>query len=175
MDPLPLLVERAQTGDRVAYGRLVECLHGEVVAFVAARLPRAGLVEEVVQETFIAGFTGLGGYRPDAGPFVAWIKGIARNRVHQAVADLRRRRAHSPVSRLDALFASEDDDSSAWDLERLRDCLKRLSDPARALLAARYHDGEAIEAIAARLDRAYATIANQLCRLRTQLRQCLGG
>ena len=175
MDVLPSLVEQAQLGDRGAYGRLVENLHGEVVAFVAARLPRAGLVEEVVQETFIAGFIGIADYRPDAGEFIAWIKGIARNRVHQAVADLRRRRAHTPVSRLDALFASEEDSSSAWDLERLQECLKRLSAPARALLDARYHDSEAIEAIAARLDRAYATIANQLCRIRTQLRQCLGG
>jgi len=172
---LPHLVERARAGDREAYGRIVERLHGEIVAVVAACLPRQGLVDEVVQETFVAGFTGIAGYRPEAGDFVAWLKGIARHRVQRAIVDLRRQRGHAPVAQLDAVLAGDDGTAGGWDIERLRLCLERLSAPARALLVARYRDGEALDAIAARLDRAYATVANQLCRLRAQLRQCLGG
>ena len=175
MDPILPLVERARAGDREAYGRIVERLHGQIAAYVAARLPRAGLVDEVVQETFVAGFTAIGDYRPAAGEFPAWLTGIARHRVLRAIAELERRRRHTPLSRLDALFAQEDGEAGAWHLERLRLCLERLSASARALLTARYRDGEAMEAIAARLDRAYPTVANRLCRLRAQLRRCVGG
>ena len=171
---LPLLVERARSGDREAYGHLIERLHGEIVAVVASRLPRRGLVDEVVQETFVAGFTGIAGYRPEAGDFVTWLKGIARHRVQRAIVEVRRRRGHGPMAALDAILAA-DDAEGGWDLDRLRLCLERLSAPARALLNARYCDGEALDAIASRLDRAYTTVAHQLCRLRAQLRQCLGG
>jgi RNA polymerase sigma-70 factor (ECF subfamily) len=73
------LVERAKRGDRDAFSELVEC-HASAVLTVAWRIvgdrTRA---EDVAQETFLAAFRSLPGFRVDA-RFSTWLYRIAVNK-----------------------------------------------------------------------------------------------
>ena len=163
---------RAKLGDRAAYERVVEALHGEIAVFVALRGTSRQLVEEVVQETFVAGFIGLAAYDPASGPPVAWLKGIARHRLQRALRARTRQATSDPLAALVAA-APEPAEADPATLERLRICLQRLTPAARELLTARYVADEALPDLAARLGQAYHAVATRISRLRAALRQCV--
>jgi RNA polymerase sigma-70 factor, ECF subfamily len=77
------LVERAQAGDRDAFGELYQLCHSQVFRFVRFYLPGPS-GEDAVAETFLRAWTGLPGYRATGAPFTAWLVGIARHVVMDA-------------------------------------------------------------------------------------------
>lgn len=137
------------------------------------------LAEELFQDLAVAVLEGADRYRPEAGEFDSWVRGIARNlwRGH-----LRRRR---PSCSLDE--AVEEAVAAAWDdrspaeaceqterLSRLRICLDALAPGARDLIHRRYEAAESSAVIAAALGRSVAAIDTALCRIRGTLLACLG-
>ena len=158
----------AQQGDRAAFARAVEAVYDDLAAFTAMRVPDRECLDEVIQETLIDAWRSLAAYRPE-GTFAAWIKGIARHRALRAARN-RRRAAGPPLA--DDLAAPE---AASEDprLERLRACLERLPEQARTLLAIRYQEGCAIDAMATRLRCRADALAMRLSRLRQALRVCM--
>jgi RNA polymerase sigma-70 factor (ECF subfamily) len=86
------LVRSARSGDETAFARLVE-RHGAMVMSLAyaSTLSRPD-AEDVVQETFLAAWRGLGAFRGDSS-FATWLYELARNRC----ADRARRAAVRPA------------------------------------------------------------------------------
>jgi RNA polymerase sigma-70 factor, ECF subfamily len=72
------LVERAQGGDRDAFGELYRLCFSQVFRFVRFYLPGPS-GEDAVAETFLRAWTGLPRYRATGAPFAAWVVGIARH------------------------------------------------------------------------------------------------
>src|SRR6516165_8752040 len=72
---LLLLVERAQGGDRPAYGELVERFQPTVYALALARLRNPTEAQELVQEVFIHAMTKLAQLR-DVHCFAGWLRQI---------------------------------------------------------------------------------------------------
>ena len=69
------LVERAQTGDRQAYGQLVEHFQPTVYAVALARLRNPTEAQELAQEVFLHGMKKLPQLRePEA--FAGWLRQI---------------------------------------------------------------------------------------------------
>jgi RNA polymerase sigma-70 factor, ECF subfamily len=88
------LVRRAAEGDRAALQRLLMRHHRRLTATVSAKLPddlRGVLAaEDVVQETYIAAFREVRGFRPaGGGAFFAWLRTIADHKRVDAVRVLR--------------------------------------------------------------------------------------
>lgn len=82
------LVRAAQGGDQASFDELVERYGPRVLAIVRARLGR-GLREvvesqDIVQETMLEVFKGIGGFEAREGaPFLAWVSRIATNQVRR--------------------------------------------------------------------------------------------
>src|ERR1700732_2902328 len=91
------LVLKAQTGDRAAYGELVERFQPTVYAVALARLRNPSEAQELAQEVFLHGMKKLAQLR-DVQCFAGWLRQItvrmAINRVtrrgplHKAEADV---------------------------------------------------------------------------------------
>jgi len=71
------IVDRVLTGDKAAFGTLIERHQASALAF-ARRILDANEAEDAVQEAFLAAFLGLKQLR-DASRFRAWIFGIVAN------------------------------------------------------------------------------------------------
>src|ERR1700674_949023 len=69
------LVQRAQTGERTAYGELVERFQPTVYAVALARLRNPTEAQELVQEVFLHGMRKLPQLR-DAACFPGWLRQI---------------------------------------------------------------------------------------------------
>src|SRR5437588_12828461 len=85
------LVERAQRGDRVAYGELVERFQGAVYAMALARVHDPVEAQELAQEVFVHGMRKLPQLR-DPRCFAGWLRRIT---ARMAINRLTRR---GPVS-----------------------------------------------------------------------------
>ncbi len=72
------LVERAQTGDELAFTALVHRHEGRVYTLALKMLRNPVDAEDVLQETFISAFHGLPGFRRDSS-FSTWLYRIAYN------------------------------------------------------------------------------------------------
>lgn len=70
------LVRDAQAGSPAAYGELVRIWSARVLGFCHAKAGRAGLAEDLAQETFLRGFRFLPGLK-DPERFGSWLCGIA--------------------------------------------------------------------------------------------------
>jgi RNA polymerase sigma-70 factor (ECF subfamily) len=173
------IVRQVLAGDRQAFRAVIEEYGPCVRAFIAAHLADAHTIDDLAQETFIAAFEGLAGFRPD-GDFKAWIKGIARNKV---LMHLRRAELHgSAMERFQARAAgavtaelrrrAEPDRPDAVD--RLRSCLDKLPGELRGIISARYYSREPVQAIAGRLGKSPAAVSSLLFRGRQLLASCIG-
>src|SRR5919205_2894223 len=81
------LVEKAQAGDRAAYGTLVERFQPTVYAVALARLRNPAEAQELAQEVFLHGMKKLPQLR-DAQCFAGWLRQIT---VRMAINRLTRR------------------------------------------------------------------------------------
>lgn len=74
------LVERAQAGDRAAFGQLYQRYVDDVYAYVRLRVRNDAVAEDLTQDVFMNAFRGLPGFRWQ-GAFVPWLLRCAHNRV----------------------------------------------------------------------------------------------
>lgn len=173
---LDALVELIRAGDDGAFQELVMRLQHEVRAYLAWRAVSLDLVEEVVQDTFIAVFEHLDGY-DGVGRLRPWVFGIARHRMLRALRD-RRRREGRQVRLPDGLASGDEapppvDDFAEGALVRLRRCLGRLSQVHQDLLDLHHIQGLDLQELAQRFDLSVDAVASRLYRCRRSLRRCL--
>ena len=174
-DPDPAAIRAAQDGDLDAFEAIMLAIDQEVRRFVASRADSAELVEEIVQAAFVTAFERIGDWQP-TGRFTSWVVGIAHN--HLRDEQRRRRRLMSDGDVLDRVLMAARaglDEEPDPRLDRLDDCLQRLTPQARALVTARYGEGLSLDDLAARLSAEANTIAVRLHRIRASLRACVEG
>ena len=90
------LVEGVLAGNRKAIGDMVERYSDVVYRFLVQRLDRAEVVDDLVQEVFLAGWRNLSRFRQDS-TLGTWLCAIARNKV----ADYYRERVHELIPSCD--------------------------------------------------------------------------
>ncbi len=90
------LVEGVLAGNRKAIGDMVERYSDVVYRFLVQRLDRAEVVDDLVQEVFLAGWRNLSQFRRDSA-LGTWLCAIARNKV----ADYYRERVHELIPSCD--------------------------------------------------------------------------
>src|SRR5216684_4440167 len=140
------LVLRAQAGDRVAYGELVERFQPTVYAVALARLRNPAEAQELTQEVFLHGMRKLAQLR-DAVCFAGWLRQIT---VRMAINRLTRRgplfkvesealdgAAAAGAGPLDVLVKAEQ-------AQALHRGLGRLKEDDRAALTAFYLRGRSL-------------------------------
>ena len=174
------LVERARAGDRDAFNHLVEHYQDRLAAAVrmrmGAHLRQRVDVEDVLQETFLKGFTSLNSFeerRPDA--FFHWLKGIADNLLLYWARQLTQREQlqlngdvkRSTVSPSRKLRRQER-------FERLEEALGRLSPEHREVVLLARVEGLPAKEIARRMNKSDQAIKPLLWRALQKLRGAFG-
>ena len=164
------LLRAVAQGDRQA----LEALYRRHAPWLLARLRRRcadpGLVEEVVQDTFVAVWRGAGRYRA-TGEVPAWIWGIGIRRL------IDRLRRTTPVPRApsdDGLVVSAEDEVLVGvEHGDLGAALGRLSPELRAVVQATVLDGLTTKEASTLLGIPQGTVKTRAVRARRELREAL--
>lgn len=167
------LVERAQRGDRQAYGELVERFQPTVYAVALARLRNASEAQELTQEVFLHGMKKLPQLRePQA--FAGWLRQIT---VRMAINRVTRRGPLQKVEQevLDSAEAANVNPletmvkaEQASELYQALECLKPVD---RATLVAFYIRGRSLKQMSREFETPIGTIKRRLHVARNRLKK----
>jgi RNA polymerase sigma-70 factor, ECF subfamily len=174
-DEIFLLIERAQAGDRDAFGELVQRFHPAVYAVALARLRDPNEATELAQEVFIHAMQKIEQLR-DPHCFVGWLRQItvrmAINRVtrkapiHGAEPEVLQNAPGADSGPLDALIRDED----CADVMKGLDRLKALD---RETLVAFYIKGRTLKQMSREFETPVGTIKRRLHVARNRLRNVM--
>lgn len=128
------LVQRAQEGEREAFGELVRRHRSRMYGYARAITREPFLAEDIVQDALVKAFLHLGKL-VEADKFLPWVHRIVRN---QAFTRLKKTSAREHAfSQLAPMLSRKGDESREWgDLDRILDRLGRTAgDKAEAYLS----------------------------------------
>lgn len=163
------LIERARAGDEAAMEHLLTAWAPRVHAFGRKVCGNPDEAREVLQETLLAAFRGLAGFRGDAS-ISTWLFSLARN----ACTRMHRRAPDAAIEAHDAVVdprAGPDEALHAHELGAvLRHALESLSAAHREVLLLKDVEGRTVEDVAALLGEDVAAVKSRLHRARLAMR-----
>jgi RNA polymerase sigma-70 factor (ECF subfamily) len=164
------LVAAVATGDRDALAELYRRHAPWLVLRLSRRCADRGIVEEVVQDTFVAVWGGATKYRA-SGEAAAWIWGIG---IRRLISQLRKQPARLARPGPDATTVSAEDEVLVGvEHGDLGAALGRLSPELRAVVQATVLDGLTTKEAAMLLDIPQGTVKTRAARARRELREAL--
>lgn len=164
----PCLAEKIELVQRLYIQHLPE-----IRGYMLAILPNHNLVDDAVQETFLAMVARADDYEPERS-FKLWAFGFARNKAMQAATKHRSKAMPLEDDVLDVLTASEPDLAiGPAELAFLRECIAKLAPKARAIVEHRYQKGLQPHEVAEVIGWSRGAVRVALCRARSALRKCL--
>ncbi len=132
------LIQRAATGDRVAFEDLYRRYARPVFGLALRRLGDRGRAEDAVQETFASIWRSASSYKPDRGPGAPWLYAVARN----AIVDRARTRTDTPteslVEQADDSAGPADQAEQGWVSWRVHRAHEELPEREREVTALAY-------------------------------------
>ena len=170
------LVQRAQKGDREAFGEIVRRNRAGVINVVYRMCGDACLAEDAAQTAFIHAWQKLSAYRPQnraQGSLRSWLYRIA---VNAALDMLRKERPHldietaplaSPNNGLESLVENQERQ------RRVQQAVLALPEASRAVLVLREYEGLSYQEIAQTLDIPLGTVMSRLNYARNLLLESL--
>ena len=168
-------IRAAKAGDTGAFDRLVRSCESAVLASIVGILGRCPAVYDVYQDSLVAAFTKIGGFRADSS-FSTWLTRIAINRA----LNERRREKNArlePIDRAQYLSSDDEDGPDAMRRAEIREqteqAMELLSDRERAVFVLKHHHGYKLREIATMLGCAEGTVKNYLFRGTRKLRDAL--
>ena len=173
-DPIIAAVLRGDT-DRF---RLLAREYGLLVrGFLATRLYHHEDVEDLAQDVFVIVFEKLNGYQPGRN-FRSWLIGIARFELNNYLRKNRRRAnamerfREEMVEAIELELDAEHESLQRENVERLLDCISRLSDRARRIVRAGL-DGARAENLSEELGMSGNAIYQERFRAHACLKKCM--
>jgi RNA polymerase sigma-70 factor (ECF subfamily) len=167
------LVSAILAKDRKATAQFVSRYADAIYGYVNHRLaPRTDLVEDVVQDVFLAALASLASFQGTSS-LRTWLLGIARHKVEDHYR--RRLRAPEPLDE-EAEGASTDDPlpDEAIDRERAREktqqVLQQLHEAYRFVLVWRYWENRSVRDIAEATGKTEKAVERMLARARARFR-----
>jgi RNA polymerase sigma-70 factor (ECF subfamily) len=169
------LLARARAGDRAAFEQLYRWFERPVFTLALRICGSRVDADEVLQETMLKLWSGMGGFRGDGGsPFWGWLRQIA---VNEALQRLRReRRLALELDGADIGDIAEDHappPPAAADAQLLQRALGELPAATRSVLWLYHGEGYTHEEIATAMQRSVSFSKSQLARGTRRLRVLL--
>lgn len=143
-----VLVGRARTGDREAYGMLFDRFHDEIYRFSTRRVGDPVLGQDIAADTFADAFGAIPRFQWRGVPFEAWLYTIARRRVADALRARGRSEVDVPQS---GIRWVPDHAAGVVDSMHLRELIDRLPDGERDVIEMRFMEDLDVAATARRL------------------------
>jgi RNA polymerase sigma-70 factor (ECF subfamily) len=166
----PALLRGVADGDREALRVLYERHAPWLVLRLSRRCADPDIVEEVVQDVFVAIWRRPGAYR-GSGEVAAWIWGIG---IRRLIDRLRRRPLRMPaIGRAEVEPSAEERVLLGVEHGDLAGALNRLSPELRAVIEATVLDGLTTREAARLLGIPQGTVKTRLMRARAELREAL--
>ncbi len=149
-DRLASLVPLAQNGDQRALKEIIKVVHPTVLRYARARISggRTPTAEDVAQEVCLAVATSVHKYQDTGKPFMAFVYGIAFNKVTDAHRALSRDKSSPTDDVPDQEFlGSTPEDAAMVEVgsNRVRELLDLLSEKAREIVVLRIFVGLSAE------------------------------
>jgi RNA polymerase sigma-70 factor (ECF subfamily) len=168
------LIRAVLRKDRKAAAEFVSRYADKIYSYVRYRLiPRADMVEDLVQEVFLAGLGRLHDFRGDSG-LEEWLLGIARHKVE----DYYRSRLREPMAldeSPDPEPAIESQTDELLDRERVQEktaaVLKNLPEIYSLVLLWRYWEKKSAQEMAAESGKSVKAIERTLARARAEFKR----
>jgi RNA polymerase sigma-70 factor (ECF subfamily) len=173
-------IEKAKTGDQVAFTFLLDHYWNEVYGFMLKRTQNETDSEDIVIETFSKAFDKIASYNPDYA-FNTWLIAIAKN-VH---IDLLRKKRSSLFVEItdeedqraynvaDSTPSAEDKLIKEQNLSRLLECIKQLKPQYQEVIQLRYFQEMSYQEIANQLDEPLNNVKIKLLRAKKLLLEIL--
>lgn len=172
-----ILVERAQAGDKQAFGLLVAKYQRKLARLVSRMVRDSGEVEDIVQDSFIRAYRALPGFRNDSA-FYTWLYRIGVNTAKNwLVTHGRRAAATTGVDSEEAAGYEEADllrDSETPERllmtkqigQTVNEAMEALPEDLRTAIVLREIDGLSYEEIAQVMDCPIGTVRSRIFRAR---------
>ncbi len=173
------LVPRAAGGSRRALQRIMVLIHPPVVRYCRARIGggRHPTPEDVAQEVCLAVATGIGSYQDQGRPFMAYVYGIASNKVTDAHRAMGRDKTLPTQQVPDTADERADPEGLALEADgsnRVRALLDTLSDKARDIVILRVLEGLSAQETADIVGSTAGAVRVAQHRAIAQLRKAMG-
>lgn len=141
--------------------------------FVSALVPAAELVEDVVQETFVAVSARADHYDPRTS-FSDWLFVVARDKIRESGGRAAAEARPFSDAVLDVLTASRGDlGASASRLRLVDDCVAALAPQARNIVMLRYRNAMKPREVARSIGWTAGSVRVALSRARAAIRECV--
>lgn len=164
------LVDALVEGDRQALAELYERHAPWLLLRLTRRCADAGIVDEVVQDTFVAVWRSAKKYNGQ-GEVAAWIWGIGIRRMVDALRRRPKEYLSTTVERTDVALSAEEQVLLGVEYGDLAGALDRLSPELRAVVQATVLDGLTTGEAAKLLGIPQGTVKSRMKRARGQLRE----
>ena len=173
---LAALIAAVGAGDRAAFRTLYDQTAPKLFGIILRIIRNRAAAEDVLQDVFLRIWRNAGAYSADAGPPLAWLNAIARNRT----IDLLRQKSFAtpPVGQDDGdwyekIAAPRDSEADFIDIASLRRCLGGIEEPQRSCVLLAYYEGYSRDELAERYGKPVNTIKTWLHRSLISLKACL--
>ena len=145
----------------------------ELQGFVASLVPEPGLVDDIVQETFVAISARAAGYDPTTS-FSAWLFTVARDKIREIGGKASAEARPFADDVLDVLLASQGGaKASSEKLQFIDECIAALAPQARRIVELRYQNAMKPRHVAKAIGWTSASVRVALSRARTAIRECV--
>jgi RNA polymerase sigma factor (sigma-70 family) len=160
-------------GDERALAWVYERLGGLVHGLAARALGPGADAEDVTQQVFISAWNTRSGYYPEKGPLAAWIVGITRHRVADALARSRRDLRLTQAAASAGVEPVQSFDTTATNRVVLLAELARIGQPQRGIMELAFFQDLTHEQIAERTGIPLGTVKSHIRRTLQRLRDRL--
>jgi RNA polymerase sigma-70 factor (ECF subfamily) len=136
------LVQKAQRGDKEAFGMLYDSYVNKIYRFVYVKVSEKTEAEDITQQVFIRAWENINTFTFQGFPFSSWLYRIA----HNAVIDLYRTKknvvAIELVSELDLSYVTDHMEAldTRQEMARVLNALKELKPDEQSILVMRFID-----------------------------------
>ncbi|MEU4271877.1 ECF RNA polymerase sigma factor SigK [Streptomyces sp. NPDC026092] len=175
---LPELLSRTARGDQEAFTAVFDAVAGPVLGVVRAVLRDPAQSEEVAQEVMVDIWRLAARYDPERGSVLTWAltlahrRAVDRVRSEQAASDRVRRVAL--LEQTPAYDEVVEEVENRLDRERVRRCLRGLTERQRQSVTLAYYRGLTYREVAELLSLPLGTVKTRMRDGLIRLRDCLG-
>lgn len=147
------LIQQAQRGNREAFGVLYQAHLMPIYRYVLARVTDPQVAEDLTSDVFARVIAGLGTYKDEGLPLVAWLYRIAHDRVIDHYRKTRRQGVATDLEAQPLGFEVDfDEQVSREQIGRvLAQAMDTLTDEQRTVLQLRFIEGDSLEQTAQRM------------------------